>query len=108
MALENGEILQVQEMIRKSQDTCLGLKSIESEVKHLQKSIENMEAVDQTIFAKIDTQTSKIDSVKDSINNKLVEKEKADSQRWFTFMITLIVQLIGFGVGLLFIFLKVR
>lgn len=108
MTLENGEILQVKNLIEESQSKCpIGLAN-QKELEHMKKSIESVESVQDLMFARFEKHGEKMDEVKTQVAEKIDAAEKQNSSRWFSFMGMLIVELIGLFGGLLFIVLKLN
>lgn len=105
MALENGELAQVHNIVSTRIQNCPHKDHLEDEIKRVERRVEQMQyEIKQTvdnIYEKIDNNTVVIDK-------KIDDNAKDTSNKWFTILIVAIGQFITLLTGLVFFFLKTK
>lgn len=96
MGLENGARLEVETMIRTAQEGCPVGNENKIEIKHLQRSIEAMQEVDNKIFDKLDNQQKDISAQNERQSKKIDDVVRMMLANLFTVVGSIIVGIVIF------------
>jgi len=96
VALENGEVLHIEKIVREKQKDCPTGQKLTQEVEHVNRALQSLENVDQRIFDKIDVQ-------KRDITKEIKDNETKETNRFFTILLALLGASLSF-IGMLVLF----